>query len=145
MALKAPEKKYSQIPTAEKVRLLAGTLYEKQGREIVGLDLSRQPTPTEAAILVTGTSQRHAKALADAVLDTCREENIEYLGMEGYKGGLWILMDLNDLLIHIFQGEGRSLFNLEGLWAGAGRLDTGITEDKAESSDYTGDYDDEGA
>lgn len=142
MALTVPDKKFVSIPTAEKVRLLANTLYEKQGREIVALDLSRQPTPTEAAILVSATSARHAKALADAVLDKCRDENIEYLGMEGYKGGLWILMDLNDLLIHIFQGEGRSLFNLEGLWAGAGRLDTGITqEDSARPSD--GDFDDE--
>ncbi|WP_235896600.1 ribosome silencing factor [Oceanidesulfovibrio marinus] len=141
MALILPDKKFSQIPTAEKVRLVAAKLHEKQGREIVALDLSRQPTPTEAAVLVTGTSARHAKALADAVLDMCREQNIEYLGMEGYKGGLWILMDLNDILVHIFQGEGRSLFNLEGLWAGAGRLDTGVAAEEVPASDD--DFEDE--
>ena len=64
--------------------------------------------------------------------DCCGREKIEYLGMEGYKNGQWILVDLNDVVVHVLLNDVRSFFNLEGLWSkakvikGAGQDDTGL-------------------
>ena len=46
-----------------------------------------------------------------------KEAGMEYLGMEGYNTGNWILVDCNDILVHIFQSESRSFYNLEGLYS----------------------------
>ena len=69
------------------------------------------------AIIVCGaTSRRHAQGLADGVASLCREKGYEFLGMEGYEPGEWILLDLNNIILHIFQEEPRRLYRLEELW-----------------------------
>lgn len=113
------EKKYSTIDTVEKSKLLANWLEEKQGGEILGLDVRGLSEASEVMIITTGQGARHTQALADFLLEKAKDENLEYLGMEGYKGAEWILMDFNDVLIHVFQGDVREYFNLEGLWAEA--------------------------
>jgi ribosome-associated protein len=69
---------------------------------------------------------KHAQALADAVLARSAESSIEFLSMEGYQTGEWILMDLNDVLIHIFQSELREFYNIEGMWSEAPRIEPDI-------------------
>ena len=64
-------------------------------------------------------STRHGQGLADHVLQSARNENFEYLSMEGYVVGQWILLDLNDVIVHIFQSEARALFRLNDLWPAA--------------------------
>lgn len=122
------EKQYSDMPYDQKVRLLAHRLFDKQANEIMGLQLKGISTATDAMLLATAKTQRHAQALADAIGDAAKEANLEYLGMEGYKAGQWVLIDLNDVLVHIFIGEMRRLFNLEGLWLQAPRMELSLPD-----------------
>lgn len=69
----------------------------------------------DAMLAVSAGSGRHARGLADGLLRFCQENDENYLRMEGYEGGLWILVDLNDLIVHIFQAESRALYRLEDL------------------------------
>ncbi|SKA80347.1 ribosome-associated protein [Paucidesulfovibrio gracilis DSM 16080] len=113
------EKTHSLLDRSEKLELLARWLTEKQASKLVALDVEGLCPITETLLVVTARGVRHAQGLADMLLDRSSEDNIEYLGMEGYKGGAWILMDFNDVVVHIFQEEHRALYNLEGLWAEA--------------------------
>ena len=72
--------------------------------------------------VVSATSVRHARSLADGLLELCRERNFEFLRMEGYQTGLWILVDLNDVIVHIMQEAERDIYHLESLWRDAERL-----------------------
>lgn len=125
-------KKKQQLPktpgisTEEKGLLLARMLDEKQGEEIVLLDVTGVCPIAEQIIMVTGKGQRHAQALADALLHLAKERNIASLGMEGYQTGTWILLDFNDVIVHVFQEDLRGFYNIEGLWSEGRRVDWNI-------------------
>ena len=60
-----------------------------------------------------------AKAVADAVVERAAQLGQKPLGVEGYDGGEWVLIDLDDVIVHVFQGEKREHYDLERLWADA--------------------------
>ncbi|MBU1039909.1 MAG: ribosome silencing factor [Proteobacteria bacterium] len=111
------------ISTEEKGLLLARTLDEKQGEEIVLLDVTGVCPIAEQIIMVTAKGQRHAQALSDALLHLAKERNIGSMGQEGYQTGTWILLDFNDIIVHIFQEDLRGFYNIEGLWSEGRRVD----------------------
>ena len=112
-------KKYSVVATDEKIRQVSGWLTDKKANELVALNIPEKASIAESAIIVTASSIRHAQGLADTVLERCREENFEFLRMEGFAVGEWILLDLNDVIVHIFQEESRERYRLEELWPNA--------------------------
>lgn len=116
-------KKFQDIPSEEKARLVAGWLDEKQGEHIVIMDVSSISSVTDMTMVVSARGVKHAQALADYVLEKCAEDKIEFLAMEGRPTGEWILVDLNDVLVHIFLDELREFYNLEGMWAEAPRVE----------------------
>ena len=111
------------IPTEQKSQLLAALLDEKQGEDIVVIDVTGTCPIAEHIIVVGARGQRHAQSLADAAMHLAKEKNFISFGMEGYDGGTWILVDLNDIIIHVFQDEVRRFYNIEGLWAEGKRVD----------------------
>lgn len=104
---------------AVKAREVAMWLREKKAAEVAAFDLSGLSAVTESMVIATARSARHAQGLADYLLQKAGEDKLEMLGMEGYEAGQWILVDLNDVLVHIFQEDNRKKFNLEGLWSDA--------------------------
>lgn len=69
----------------------------------------------DAFIIVTATSRRHAQGMAEGMLRLCKEKGYEYLRMEGFDSAQWILVDCNDIIVHIFQADTRDLYRLEDL------------------------------
>lgn len=118
----APLRRYSTQPASEKAAVLADWLEESKARELTVLDVSGKNPCMDVLIVATATSVRHARSLADGLLDQCKQRNFEYLRMEGYQAGQWILVDLNDIVAHIFQAETRDMYRLESLWPDALRL-----------------------
>ena len=113
---------HSSLPTTDKVRAIAEWLADKKARDVVAFDLSKENTLSEAIIIATATSIRHGQGLAEHVLQSAHETNFEFLSMEGNTVGQWILLDLNDVIVHIFQQDTRELFRLEDLWPTASVL-----------------------
>ena len=70
-------------------------------------------------LICSGTSGRHVLALADHLQEALGRAGVKPLGVEGLQEGLWVLMDYNDVVIHIFSQPLREFYNLEGLWAEA--------------------------
>lgn len=82
--------------------------------------VSRMPPDyalADAMIVAGASSRRHAQGLADAVSRLCSEKGYEMLGMEGQETADWILVDCNDIIVHILRDESRNLYRLEELWA----------------------------
>lgn len=120
------ETRNSALDGPAKVRLLAGWLDEKQASDIIAMDVSSVCPITEHIMVVTARGARHAQALADAMLKFAGDAGVEYLGMEGYRTADWVLMDFNDVILHIFQADVRTLYNIEGLWSEGEVMNTGL-------------------
>lgn len=122
------KKKFSDVPTRDKAARIIAWLEEHKARDILALDLEGVNAFTEALVIVTATSVRHGQSLADGLLDVCSKENLEFLRMEGYQTGQWVLVDMNDVVVNIFQEPVRGLFRLENLWREAPVLHDGRAE-----------------
>lgn len=97
--------------------LVIEALQDLKGQDIVRLDVSEMTTVTDYMVVASGTSNRHVKALADAVAEKTRAVGHRPSGVEGEDGGEWILLDLGDTLVHVMLPRVREFYNLEKLWS----------------------------
>jgi ribosome-associated protein len=74
-------------------------------------------------VLCTGTSNTQVKALAGELEYKMKLAKVDYLRMEGYNEGSWIIVDFGSVLVHIFQRETRDFYNLEKLWSDSKDID----------------------
>ena len=107
-------------------------LEEKAVTNIDFIDISSITADMDRFVIGTALNDRVCRAAADHIEEKCKEAGYEIRGKEGYKSGRWILIDLTDLVIHIFVKEERETYSLEKLWAD-GIL---LRPDDAPSSDH---------
>ena len=115
----AKEKKYSTIPASEKAPVMQEWLSEHKARELASFTLPEGNPLADIVLICTASSARHARSLADGLTEMCKQQKFEILRTEGYQEGQWVLVDLNDVIVHIFQEPVREMYRLEALWAGA--------------------------
>ncbi len=96
--------------------LVVAALEEIKAKDIVKLDVRELTTVTDYMIVASGTSNRHVKALADAVAEKARKAGHRPTGIEGEDGSEWVLLDLQDVLVHVMLPRVREFYNLEKLW-----------------------------
>lgn len=116
----------SGLSSAEKARIAARAAYDRLADEVVGLDVREVVSFADAFVICTGRSDRQVRAIADAVEAAMKEHGERTLGVEGYDDGRWILMDLSDVVVHVFQQEVRQHYDLERLWSDAQPLDLAL-------------------
>ncbi|HZD54473.1 MAG TPA: ribosome silencing factor [Woeseiaceae bacterium] len=97
--------------------LVTDALEEVKARDIVKLDVRHLTTVTDYMIVASGTSNRHVKALADAVAEKSIDAGHRPIGIEGTEGSEWVLLDLEDTLVHVMLPRVREFYNLEKLWS----------------------------
>ena len=90
---------------------------DMKGQDVVCLDIHKLSTIADYMLVVTGTSTRHVKSIADEVAKRAKEQGIEIRGMEGTTQAEWILLDLGDVIVHVMQAPVRKLYDLESLWS----------------------------
>src|SRR3990172_5668321 len=100
----------------KKQRTVVDALEDVKGHDIVVYDTARMPSMFERVVIASGESNRQVRALADRVQDKVREAGGRVYGVEGEASGVWVLVDLGDVVGHIMHPAGRSFFNLEGGW-----------------------------
>lgn len=98
---------------------------EKKGKNITVLDMTGiENTITSYFVICDGDSNVHVDTIADSVEDYVRKKlEDKPLHVEGKSNAEWVLIDYMDVVVHVFQRPIRSFYNLEGLWADAGRKD----------------------
>jgi ribosome-associated protein len=87
--------------------------------DIVILDLKGISPATDYFVIVTGTSDRQMRTVADEVSDAGRKSGFSRFGIAGYEQGKWILLDFIDVVVHVFDKEYRDFYDLELLWGDA--------------------------
>ena len=97
--------------------LVVDALEDVKARDIVRLDVRDVTTVTDFMVVASGTSNRHVKALVDNVAEKAREAGHRAIGIEGEEGGEWVLLDLQDTLVHVMLPKVREFYNLEKLWS----------------------------
>lgn len=95
----------------------ANILFSKKGINVRGFDLTQTSAPSEFTLITSGTSTRHAAAMAENIAIAVKEEyNVHPQSVEGIDEGRWVLVDYGSLIIHIFYDFVRQEYNLENLW-----------------------------
>jgi ribosome-associated protein len=102
--------------------LCAQTAFDNKARDILIMDM-RELTPLyDYFVIVTGTSRRQIHTLAEEIDAALRAEGDARMGIEGYEASKWVVQDYGDILVHVFDPDTRSYYNLEELWADAKRV-----------------------
>jgi len=94
-------------------------LEDIKGFDITVLDVQKLTSMTSYMVVCSANSSRHAKSLADNVCVKLKEKGIDVRGLEGEKEGEWVLVDLDDIIVHIMLPATRAYYNLEQLWSEA--------------------------
>jgi ribosome-associated protein len=94
-------------------------LEDIKGFDIAVMDVRKLTNMTSYMIVASATSSRQAKAMGDNVREKIKEKGYEIRGTEGEKDGEWVLVDLNDIVVHIMVPATRAYYNLEQLWGDA--------------------------
>jgi len=97
--------------------LVVAVLDDNKAQEIVKLDVRELTNVTDYMIVASGTSNRHVRALIEHVTEKAKEAGRRPIGVEGEDGGEWVLLDLDDTLVHVMLPKVRDFYNLEKLWS----------------------------
>jgi ribosome-associated protein len=92
-----------------------------KAEEIVILDVSQSSSFTDYFLVCQGQSSRQVKGIARHIEEKASEAGFEPLGIEGYQEGSWVLMDYDDIVIHVFHRPIREFYDIERLWSDAPR------------------------
>ncbi|HSI46186.1 MAG TPA: ribosome silencing factor [Methylophilus sp.] len=85
--------------------------------DITVMDVHKMTTLTSYMIVASGNSTRQCKAIADNVREKLKEKGVDARGIEGEKDGEWVLVDLDEIVIHVMVQATRAYYNLEQLWS----------------------------
>lgn len=92
-------------------------LEDAKARDIKVMDVRALTDVTEYMIIATGTSGRHVRSIADKLIEAMKKAGHRPLGSEGVDQGEWVLIDLNEAIVHVMQADVRAFYDLETLWS----------------------------
>ncbi|GEK92069.1 ribosome silencing factor [Alkalibacterium kapii] len=95
----------------------------KQANDIVALDMKKVSLLADYFVILDANNERQLNAIAQNVLEEAAKNKREIKRIEGKDEGKWILIDLGDVVVHLFNREERELYKLERLWSDADYVD----------------------
>lgn len=100
----------------KKLAIITDAIDDKKGIDIKSMDISQLTTIADYFVIVSGNSSVQAQAIADGIDEKMTENGYEKMARDGYQSGRWILLDYEDIIVHIFHKEERDYYKLERLW-----------------------------
>ena len=122
--MKKVHKDIQDASSLELARLAALAALDKKAEDLVVLDVRGVSSIADFFVIMSGRSTRHVQGLAQAVDVALRHKNVKEGNTEGLNEGHWVLLDYNDVVVHIFYSEDRNFYDIEGLWHDAPRVET---------------------
>ncbi len=110
----------------EIIQQIANACDDKRAEDIVALDMQDVSLMTDYFLICHGSNERQVQAIARSIKDTMEEKDIIIQRLEGYEQARWILVDLGDIVCHVFHKEERSYYNLERLWGDASKVELSV-------------------
>jgi ribosome-associated protein len=109
------------------LQAVTAALEDMKAVNIKALDVRGLTDIADTLIVASGTSDRHVRSIADHVIEQAKRNGFRPLGTEGEREGEWVLVDLQDIVVHVMLPRVREFYGLERLW------DAGSTQDAAGS------------
>ncbi|MEI7892191.1 MAG: ribosome silencing factor [Myxococcales bacterium] len=101
---------------------IATSALEKKAVALEVVEVAGKVDYADFLVIMTGRSDRHVSALAAAIEEALRQKGTRPRAVEGLPNARWVLMDYGDVVVHVFQEDARSLYDLDGLWMDARRI-----------------------
>jgi ribosome-associated protein len=112
-------------PSAEARRMALAAAQaglDKKAMHVEIIDVTGKVDYADYLVLMTGHSDRHVASIAESVDFELGKQGMDAISIEGLPSGQWVLIDFVDVVVHVFQEETRSLYDLDGLWLDARRI-----------------------
>mgnify|MGYP001058926423 FL=1 len=116
--------------TKETALLVVNALEDKKAEDVRIIDISEISTIADYFIIADGSNKSQIQAMADNVSEILGRAGVNLRQMEGYQNANWILMDFQDVIIHIFDRENRLFYHLERIWRDGVLIDKETLENK---------------
>ncbi len=131
------EKRKKKVAVERSALEVASILYEtaldNKAEDIVLMDVQKISGFADYFLIMNGRSTRHVQGLASAIDKKMSRKRVSSTKAEGLDEGHWVLLDFNDVIVHIFYYEERQVYDLEGLWHDAPRIDLSKLSKQAEA------------
>lgn len=98
------------------LQLVLSSLEDFKAIDIQEIDVSPQNPLADRFVIASGSSTRHVKSMAENLIMRAKAAGCPPLGVEGQEQGDWVLVDLNDIIVHLMLPQTRAFYNLEKLW-----------------------------
>jgi len=121
--MKQLKNEYRNRDTKDLAIACAALASDGKAEDIVILDVRTTSSFTDFFVIASGRSTRHVQALAEGIENELRSKRISTSRAEGLSEGKWVLLDFDDVIVHIFYHDQRDFYDLEGLWDDAPRVD----------------------
>lgn len=108
-----------KITALDKAKLIAQVAAEKKGEDIILMDMRDLSTICDWFVLVSASSSRGINAISKDIQKKLAKEHVSLLHLEGKQNPYWVLLDYEDVVVHIFHDEIRDFYGLERLWSDA--------------------------
>ncbi len=118
------------LTTRQKILLAVNAALEKKAKNIVILNIKNVTSFADYTVICSGTSDRQVQSIASSVEGSMKKAGTLPLGIEGEKGGRWVLMDYADIIIHVFYEPVREFYDIERLWSDAPKME--VADDTVE-------------
>ncbi len=103
----------------EKTRIAVEAALDTKAEDVVALDVRELASFADAFVVATGRSDRQVRAIAESIERALAERGERPIGVEGVDEGRWVLIDLADVIVHVFQPATRADYDIERLWSDA--------------------------
>jgi ribosome-associated protein len=109
----------------EKMRVIVDAALERKAEDVLVLDVRKLTSFTDTFVVLTGRSDRQVRSIADNIARELKSWGDRPMGVEGMNDGRWVLLDCNDVVVHVFESDAREHYDLERLWDDAPRIGIG--------------------
>ena len=116
-----------ELSTDELQQLVISSLEDFKAVDILVVDVSGKNPLTERMVIASGNSTRHVKSMAEHLVVKAKAVGNPPLGVEGAGEGEWVLVDLNDVIVHLMLPQTRAFYNLEKLWEASADHRSGVS------------------
>lgn len=121
--MKKLKKEHQEKSGRELAQLCARVALDHKAEDLLILDVRGLASFTDYFVIMTGRSTRHVQGLAENIENELRAKRISSKHCEGLQEGHWVLLDFNDVVVHIFYRETRQFYDLDSLWHDAPKIE----------------------
>lgn len=114
-----------------KATLIVEAALDRKAEHPIVLDMRKLTAYADTFIIMSGRSDRQVRSIADAIVHDLKSRGDPPLGVEGLDEGNWVLIDCNEAIVHVFDPETRTLYDLERLWRDAPLLELDLIEKRS--------------